>query len=278
MDSLWQQHRAFILKIGGGLLVVLVCWIVGASMTEQTLSEQVSRNTSLRRGLNAMRVPARGDIAEYQDAVDRLNGRLDFLANRIGETRKGDELRRGLIEEILASVNADSTDNITRFLDLSRSAPVACVVGLRGIARDQLSSRAGLENVILPDEVLRITDMPESQADRYLLTMKLVIEVVKLAIDEGLAEVKAIRWSTPSGAGFGGEDQFVREYPVSIELRGAADAMLSFIERVAGPDDFIAIRSMGKCGTQRSERDKSMVTAEFEFMALRIDTDAGLRE
>ena len=81
-----------------------------------------------------------------------------------------------------------------------------------------------------------------------------------------------------SGGRFGGEDQFVKEYPVSIELRGPAYAMMSFIERVTGPDDFIPIKGMGKCGTQRSEREQSMVTAEFEFMAIRIDPDAGLRE
>jgi Tfp pilus assembly protein PilO len=278
MDSLWQQHRTFILKLLGGLAVVLVCWIVGASMAEKSLSEEVSDNASLRRSLGAMQVPADEDIRAYQDAVDRLTGRLDFLAARIGETRKGDELRRGLIEEILASVNADTPANLSRYLDLSRTAPVACVVGLRGVARDQLAARAGLENVILPDEVIRIAEMEMSQVDRYLLTIKLVVEVVKIAIDVGLAEIKQIKWSAPSGGRFGGEDLFVREYPVSIELRGAADAMLSFIERVTGPDDFIAIREMSKCGTPRSERDQSMVTAEFEFMAIRIDPDAGLRE
>ncbi len=278
MDSLWQQHRTFILKILGGLLVVLVCWIVGASMSEKTLSEQVSANESIRYTLRRQEVPDPADIEAYQNAVDRMTARLDFLANRIGETRQGDELRQGLIKEILALVEADTPENVKRYLELSRSAPVPCVVGLRGVARDRLVSRGGLENMILPDEVIRLQEMDPSQADRYLLTMKLIVKVVIIAIEEGLTEVKSIKWSTPTKGRFGGDDLFVREYPVNIELRGPADAMLSFIHRVTSPEEFIAIKQLSNFGTERSERDKSVVTAEFDFMALRVDPEAGLRE
>ena len=276
MDSLWQQHRTFILKILGGLLVVLVCVIVGAS--GESLSEKVKGINTLRGQLRRQEVPTSSDIATYQDSVERLADRLDFLANRIGETRKGEALRKGLIQEILASVGEDTPENISRYLDLSRSAPVACVVGLRGVARDQLASRAGLENVILPDQVIRLADMEASQADRYLLTMKLVIQVVKMAIEEGLYEVKSIKWDSPTGGKFGGEDLFVREYPVNIVLRGPADAMMAVMERVTGPAEFIAIKDVSKMGSVRSERDRSVLTADITFMALRVDPEAGLRE
>jgi hypothetical protein len=276
MDSLWQQHRTFILKILGGLLVVLVCVIVGAS--GESLSDKVEGINTSRGQLRRQEVPTDSDITAYQGSVDRLTDRLDFLANRIGETRKGEALRKGLIEEILASVGEDTPENISRYLDLSRSAPVACVVGLRGVARDQLASRAGLENVMLPDQVIRLADMEASQADRYLLTMKLVIQVVKMAIEEGLYEVKSIKWDSPTGGKFGGEDLFVREYPVNIVLRGPADAMMAVMERVTGPEEFIAIKDVSKMGSVRSERDKSVLTADITFMALRVDPEAGLRE
>ena len=151
---------------GFPLLVVPVQEEFGASVTDESLSDRVSGIEGLRRQLQRQEVPTDSDIFAYQNSVDRLTDRLDFLANRIGETRKGEALRRGLIEEILASVGEDTPANLSRYLDLSRSAPVACVVGLRGVARDQLGSRAGLENVILPEQVIRLADMEPSQADR----------------------------------------------------------------------------------------------------------------
>jgi Tfp pilus assembly protein PilO len=278
MDSLWQQHRTFILKVLGGLLVVLVCWIIGSSMTEGNLSKMADDNASMRSGLSRKKVPSSADTTAFQNAVDRLETRVEFLADQIGETRKGDDLRRGLIEEILASVQADTPENITRFLGLSRTSPVACVVGLRGIAKDELMTLAGLQNVILPDEVLRIVEMDASQADRYLMTIKLVVEVVKIAIEEGLIEVKSIKWEGTAASRFAGEDLFVREYPVTIELRGPSVAMLNFLAKVTSAEHFLPIRKIGKLGHDRSERDPEVMTAEIEFMSLRVDPQAELRE
>jgi hypothetical protein len=54
--------------------------------------------------------------------------------------------------------------------------------------------------------------------------------------------------------------------------------MMAVMERVTGPKEFIAIRDVSKLGSVRSERDKSVLTADISFMALRVDPEAGLRE
>ena len=44
MDNIWQQHKTFILKILGGLGVCLICWIIGASLSDKSLGTLENEN------------------------------------------------------------------------------------------------------------------------------------------------------------------------------------------------------------------------------------------
>ena len=275
MDNIWQQHRSFILKIMAGLGILLVLWIIGSSVHDLSLSDRVRANKAKRSTLKRKEIPSKSAIADYEEAAEKLETRVRFLATRAGETRKGEELRRGLIGEILRKIELFTPENVDRYVQDARTQPKACVTELAGKASEYLSGKASLVNVVLERELDTVVqDMEDADIDRYLLCLRLIVDVIEIAIDERVFEVKSVSIAPPPGGRFEGEALFVREYPVNIEIRGGADAVLNFVERLNDPDRFVPVTEVRRIGADRSSKDKSLVVADLELAALKIDPGA----
>jgi hypothetical protein len=235
----------------------------------------VQTNKIKRAQLKRKEVPSKSTIADYREAVEKLEARVRFLAGRAGETRQGEDLRRGLISEILEKIELLTPENVDRYLQDARTQPKVCVVGLAGKANDHLAGKASLVNVVISRELSSVVqDMEDAELDRYLLCLRKIVDIVELAIEEGVFEVKNVSIGSPPGGKFEGERVFVREYPINVEIRGDAKAVLNFVERLNDPERFLPVTEVRKIAADRHSRDKSVVVADFEVAALLIDPGA----
>ncbi len=277
MDNFWQQHRAFILKIGAGLLVVLVCWIVGASLTEKSLADAQSENESLRRRLSGKQVPTAEAIDGYAQAAETLDRRILEVASRTGETRKGEGYLREIFIDILKDIGLDTPENREKYMILAQQNPKNSLVRLSGEARTYLVEQAGPANVILDEEIgFGRVDFDVSEAARYLLDLRLIVRVLKAAIEERVYEVKNVVIGSPPLGKFEGEQVFMRQYPVSLTVRGPSASVLRFLERLNDPKAFIPLKSLRKLAQDRNERDEDVLVADLDIMALQIDPESEL--
>jgi len=279
MDNIWQQHKTFILKILGGLGVCLICWIIGASLSERSLASLTKGNDTSRRTIIGTSVPSPDDTRAYREAAEKLENRILFTAQRIGETRTGEDLRRGLIEGLLSRFGIDDPSSRDRYLNMARQSPVACVIDLAGKAREYLVTRAGRNSVLLVEDVgYDKLSMEAGQFDRYLITLDAIVRIAETAIDSRVREIKSLVIGSPPGGRFEGEDVFVREYPVTVNLRGSSVSLISFVEKLNAPDDMLVLSGLGGIKRDQSARNADMLQATFEISALRIDPRAEIQE
>ncbi|MHC4472583.1 MAG: hypothetical protein ACYS99_16660 [Planctomycetota bacterium] len=258
-----------------GLGVFLVLLIVHCSMQDKSQGDWEDDNDGKRARISMKRVPTQETIDAHELAVEQIEGRVRFLAGKVGETRKGEDLRRGIINELLERIGMSSAATVDRYLQDARTAPKACVVGLAGKANEYLNNRASLVNVVLERELGSVVeDMEDAELDRYLICLNLIVQVLELAIDEQVYEVKTVSIGQPPGGRFEGEDVFVREYPVNIEIRGPADAVLEFIEKLNDPDRFVPVTELRQIRPDRNTQNKGIVVADLELAALKVDPDA----
>ena len=271
MDDIWQRHRKFILWIGAGLGVCLVMLIVFSAGWDRSVPELAAINDDLRKKTREKQVPTPEDTDAVLDAKDRLEARIDYVANKVGVTGGGGDLTEKLVRKILGAIDKENDVTVNRYLDLARRTPKSCIVGLEGDVREHLSNKASLENVVLP-ESLGFTNMEleSTELTRYLITLDLVIHLVDLAIEERLIEVKGILIETPSTGRFKTADAFIADYPVQLAIRGHSLSVLKFVERLNSAERFVPMRQLQKLGRERAERDEDVVTAVMDLMALRI--------
>lgn len=275
MEHIWQQHRTFILKILAGVFVVLVIWIAGESMTDQSVSSMAQANEGVRRGVSRGEVPADSDTAKIEAAVREMEDQLLFVAQKVGETRKGEELRRAVIARILEQMGENTAENRNLALKATRQGVNVVVPRLVGEALAYLDNQARLAGVIFTDSLgFDKSELEPGELDRYLLTLDLILRVARLAIEEGVTEVKTIGVSTPGGGRFREEEGFIRECPFNFEVRGPSESVLRFLERLNDPEHFIVVKNLTRMERDRGVRDENSITARIEMTGLRIDTDA----
>lgn len=274
MDSFWQQHRTFVLKIAGGLVVVLVCWIIGSSFTDESLDEMAARNDATRMSIARMKVPDPADTAAFKASVDKLEARVQSVAAKVGKVVTAQEFRGEIIRDILELVGKGSPANVAKYSSTARSSPLSVAVQLQSDAREFLNRKAGLANVLLVSDFGSLASLDESQVDRYLIGLELAIRIVNLAIEEGLYEVKDLDIDTLAGGRFAEADEFIRDFPVTVVVRGQAAAIVGFFERMNDPADFIPVAEL-RVAADKNERDPSVQTARLRVSALRIDLGTG---
>jgi hypothetical protein len=279
MDNIWQQHKDFILKILGGLGVLLVFWIIWSSLTSESVADVKELNEGKAERLAARPVPDRSTIAAFQSAVEKLKVRVQNMAARVGEVRKGEDLRIGLIHDILNEIGKGDDESRRVFDGLARSSPKACLSRLKGAAVEYLVGRAGLSNVLLDEGLgLERLTIQDAEVDRYLIALDLIIKVVEIGIEEEVYEIKNISIGTPPGGRFEGTEVFLREYPVNMKVRGPSANVLRFIERLSDPERFIPVDQLRSFAPERSEREQGVVVADLDLMALAIDPDSPIAE
>jgi hypothetical protein len=277
MDSFWQQHRTFILKILGGLLVVIVCWIIGSSLTERSLADLERDVATQRSEVKRLEVPSPDSISGYAKALASLDTRIRETAARVGETRKGDELPAQVFRDILQMIGKDTEPIREAYRRLAAQDPMSCVTKLVGESREYLEDRAGPANVQIDGDLgFARPDFEAAEAPRYLMALRLIVRVVNAAIEERVLEVKSIGIGSPPLGKFEGGDVFLREYPVSMTIRGTSASVLALLGRLNDPAAFVPVKALRRLVPDKSERNKDIVIADLDVLALHIDPESEL--
>lgn len=271
MDNLWQRHRTFILKILAGLGVCLFAWIIGSSLSGGDFDQKVALAANMRREIRQTDAPATESTSDYREAAEVLRNRILPVANAVGETRTDEDLRRGLLKELLEAVGKDPAADFDAYLALSRQSAQACVTRLVGDAATALRKEAARKNVFI-DENLGFDkrEVTSSDLDRYLLTLKNIVHVVRMGIEEGAYEVREIGILQPPGGRFAGEKTFIREYPYSVEYRAPTGVLLRLLARMNDPQHFVPMSSLRRFQSDRQGRDEDVMVMTVELKALRI--------
>lgn len=277
MDSIWQQHRTFILKILGGLGVCLLIYIVWSSVSGPGVERITAGSKLAARDIGQIDVPS----SEAEDAVAErariLAARIEYTGQRIGETRTGDDLRDSLIREILKRIGRDDEEKVRSVLTTARRTPLGTMTELIDETREHLITKAGYQNVLIDEDLGFATlDLEAAELPRYLLTLRLIIDFCHIAIEERVYEVRQIGISPPPIGRFQGEEAFVREYPLNVQFRGSSESVLRVIARLNRPDAMIPIAGVRRIGRDRSDRNPDTILADMDLLALRVDTQADL--
>jgi len=279
MDSIWQQHRTFILKILGGLGVCLLVYIVWSSVSGPGVDRLEAQARHAAGEIRDIEVPSPQAESAVSERARILAARIEYVGQRIGETRSGDDLRDSLVRDILKRIDRGDPDKVESSLTLARRSPVGFLAELVGEAREHLVTRAGYQNVLLDEDLGFEARNPEpSELTRYLLTLRLIVDVCHIAIDEGVFEVRQIGISAPPRGRFEGERAFVREYPVNFLLRGDSQSVLRVIARLNRPDAMIPIAGVRRITRDRTARNPDTILADLDLVALHVDTRAELKE
>jgi hypothetical protein len=108
------------------------------------------------------------------------------------------------------------------------------------------------------------------------MALRLIVRTVNAAIDEQVQDVRTIVIGPPAQGKFEGADVFLREYPVSLAVRGSSASVLAFVERLNDPKAFVPVKTLRRLAPERGARQEDLVVAEFDLIALHIDPDSEL--
>lgn len=279
MDSLWQRHKTFIVEILAGLVVCLLLWIVGSSLTGVSLDVLAARIQSKKTEIRSQRVHSRADTQAFREASDAIRKRILFLAQHSAEMRSGEDLRSGLIGDVLALVGENSPAAREEALKVSKISAASCLSSLEDTAVKALRDEAAPKNISFDDSLgFGKINVEESTIDRYLLTLKLVVRAVKLGIEEGVYDIPSVKILPPPGSRFEGKNTFLREYPVEVEYRGPSAVLLRVMDRMNEPDHLIPIRALHQFQKDRTARNDDTLVMDIEIMALEVEPEADLQE
>ena len=274
MDSIWQRHRTFILKILAGLGVCLLAYIIGSSLSDSDIDSMKLQIEGEARKVKNSPVHSPETARELSAASETLRNRLQFLAARVGETRAGEDLRVGLLSDLLIVVGKNTPGTLSEYLKESRQSPKGCLRRILDDAEKTLLADAGLKNVLVERGLgFERVDMEAGQLDRYLLTLKLILSAVRIGIDEGAFEIRQIGILTPPGR-FEGEETFLRQYPVTVTYRGPSATLFRILEKLNAPEHFRTVQALRRLQKDRQEREEDVMVMELELVALRVLPEA----
>ena len=103
MDNIWQRHRTFILWILAGFGVLLVGLIVLSMSHDKDVDDIASASGSIRKTIRDTEVPASDDTDLVRDAKDRLDARVEYVADKVGMTGEGGDLTDSLVRKMLTA-------------------------------------------------------------------------------------------------------------------------------------------------------------------------------
>lgn len=291
MDSFWQQHRSFILKILAGLLVAIVCWAIGSSLVEKSLGDRKAELDKRDASLASQRAPSDPSLAELGSKVDLMDGRVRGIAQSIGYTARPedpesrDRFRREVLGRILKGIGyAERTrlefeNALKEQIEKARANPIGCVIGLKGEAKDYLLREAARKNIRVDEDLgFGRETLEADEIDRYLVALSVIVHVVNLAIAEEIYDVDSIQIRAPTeveaevieGPIHDPEDVTVvpigARYPVGFTVRAPSAVVLRFLEELNRPLPGFG-EGMGAPGSEGSVAPGILALEELTNMA-----------
>lgn len=207
-DDYWQENKSFVGQVAAGLVVFLI----GLAIVNKTVGADV-KSARAKRSAEQRKLNAPAYSAMDRDLAREDNELLNAAVVALGETV---QFRSRPIFR-----DPDEPTTAGRYLDA-----VAQV-------RDELLPMAGRANVQLDTTfgLPEISPTREDELERYLDGLDLVERVMRLAIQEGVAEVRSVRIRLDTRLGSKEGIGAVERTRVQFDLRGNDLAILRVLQR-----------------------------------------------
>ena len=245
LNTLWQEHKAFILSVLAGLLV----FIVGQAAISSVYSTDAKRRsvTSLDRSLRQVKAPTSSELTE----IRKLNAEL---TERFEDT----------VRKVVFVPDP-------KYILSSTEKPDIQYDRLYNEARDTLVEGAKALNITVDPSL----GMPELSPTRHgeiqkaLTALDMVTRVVIIALETQVGYIESITMVPEKGRV---SKTMVREQRVRFKMTGKAASIAEFFQQFARQEHFLSIeKAQLKTGDgKRNAQDGSTVSADFVISALTI--------
>ncbi len=251
LTEIWEEHKRFILAVGGALLVFFIGTRIVNAMYVNPAKRLDSSADRLERKLRRGVAPDSRDLSDLRKVEDDLDERLGAMEKRVRFQPRPDFV-------LAAGADFDLVYN-DRYREV----------------RDDLLERANIEDVDLDPSLGMPETTPTDRLDvqRHLKALDQVQRVVLVAMENGVEGIPAIRMLAEARKGFLSSQSYLDRTRVEYELEGTADAVIGVIEALQSSEQFLGIAD---CRIDLDSKVVDQVRAEVEVVGLEMDPDAPL--
>lgn len=249
-EAIWQAHKPFILKVGGGALAVLIltAWQSSVLSEAETLAATSDRSQGqLLDGVDAL---------EGGQGEDYELGREQAIAERL----------EPLILDAILWRPSDGFE-----LPEDDSSPALFYATALEAARSRVAESAQTWAAAVPRDAAGLglpVDVPEARVPEALAQADVVQRFVRDAIDAGVRIVREVRLAEVGYIELAGVGGFLREVPLTITFEGDTEVLAAVLAKAQAAGSFLEVLG---CEVERSgDRPEDPVVVTLEVQALAI--------
>ena len=315
MDEFWQRYRTFWTPLLIGLGVFLVGVIVIHAVTDDPAVEE-QKALAEARAVKGKIAPDEGKVAVVKDNLGVLDGRLRDWAKRVDQAGLADPLETATASALSAALLRGATpaalgdalarpdapgspdlllafegDTVAAGKALARYEEVRVLrlnllrsgdpnVGFSQLLNDvwsELKVRANRADVELKTDVLGfggVTSITRAVLEQRVLNLALVARIVDLAIRSGVAAVLEVRLDQKPGTA--AEDAFLRQWPLTVTLRGDLASLRPTLALLTDPERPIPVTNLVLTQPPRGSPLEGQVQLQATVESTLVRPDASL--
>ncbi len=228
MDEIWQRHKAFIVQVAVGAIVLIIALVVksnmysGADDPEEMKRRNEASHAKLQEALDKDEAPDRQSIENQQQNAERAVKQIRELAGKVASLQRGEAYVRENIEWLMQTI--DKPTQVDRFYARYQDLPQAALSSLREEVRTVLIGRAAELGKEIDEDLGLSGGYEDDEVVIGIHGLAIVADLVKRCLElEGIESVSDISIRTQSGRGGRRGSQelsFIRSFPVRITVEG----------------------------------------------------------
>jgi hypothetical protein len=271
----WQRNKDFALKVGAGVLLFLVAWMIRGCTT----SDPARKNAQIggfRRTIRENKVPTAATTRATNERIMKLDEEILANARSLGKVLEPngmdeDALQRDFVSSILNRIGKTDPRDLEEYMAIGETSRFS---RLYDEVRKHYRRMAIRKDAAI-DEDLGFEEARFDRDDilRAFHALDLATRAVESAVMEAgveAVEKVSIKFGKRSGAE---GTAFIQADTVSITLKGKPAALVAFLNTLNEADRFVPIRGASFGAKKRDRRSGRAlsVQATFDLAAIRFD-------
>jgi len=226
----WEENG----KLVKGLIVALLALIAMYTVVSwQTTAKE--RDTGRYEELSETLKAQRKGVYDIDDAVTALRRSSEGLDAEVKSLMKRVEIPFHPWTKIPPAYEASPGSYfMLKHAEQRDELYIACQVGSQGKAVEITDRTLGFHGIL--DKPLN-----NKEAEENLNRLSIVVRLVKLLAQSGVAEIVKISPGEPVKTGPAGHAPIMREYPVRIQVRTRIDPLMKFLHSVRKTNEFFLV-------------------------------------
>ncbi|MCG3134060.1 MAG: hypothetical protein HMLKMBBP_01346 [Planctomycetes bacterium] len=187
MDEIWQRHKAFILQVVTGGIVLLIALVVmsnvfSGSSDDPAELQRVNKNNKdkLDKMVREKQAPSAASIAEQKRRADSAEAQIRSMASEVASLASGDAYVRENLTWI-ANVIGKGGAEVEAWMNLYKNLPQTCLSKVREEVRSALVGRSAQLGRDLDETMGLVQGYDDEDIPVALHGLAIVAEVVDRA-------------------------------------------------------------------------------------------------